>query len=62
MPTVPRKKWLEPFAKKRARIMALRQKDKTLEQIATLMGLSRQRIAQIIAAEKARAERSPTGK
>lgn len=52
MPSVPRSKWLAVHAKNRAKIMRLRGQGKTMERIAELVGISRQRVSQIIAKEK----------
>jgi len=51
MASVPRAKWLAAHAKKRDRIMRLRGQEKTMEQIAELVGVSRQRVQQVIAKE-----------
>jgi predicted transcriptional regulator len=55
MPHVNRVKWLATHAKNRAKVMRLRAKGKTMDAIAVEVGVSRQRVSQIIAGEAKRA-------
>jgi len=52
MPRITRSKWLANHAKKRDHIVRLYSDGKTMEVIAARLGISRQRVSQVIAGAK----------